>query len=67
MSDLTALKSLTNLQRLHLNDTHVNDLTALHGLKDCLKILKLENTPAAKNDAKIAALRKALPDTKIAC
>ncbi len=65
VSDLTALKSLISLKELDLRSTQVSDLTALHALKDCLKHLWLDDSPAAQDQAQMAGLRKALPDTDI--
>ncbi len=65
VSDVTALQSLTSLKELYLENTQVSDVTALYWLKDSLKILWLHNTPAARNEATMAALREALPNTEI--
>ena len=65
VSDINALKYLTGLRVLSLAHTQVNDLTPLYALKDCLKFLWLQATPAYGNKTTMAALRDAMPNTNI--
>jgi Leucine-rich repeat (LRR) protein len=65
VSDVTALQTLTNLQYLKLTGTQLSDVTPLHVLKDCLKTLRLDDTPVSRNTAAMASLVEALPKTEI--
>jgi Leucine-rich repeat (LRR) protein len=58
VSDLTALRGLTSLQKLHLNYTPLSDLTPLRGLTS-LRKLSLDGTQVS--DKQVAALKRALP------
>jgi transcriptional regulator NrdR family protein len=65
VEDLTPLKNVTSLQLLDLRYTQVRDLRPLYNLKDCLKRLWVADTPAARDEDLMKALREALPNTEI--
>lgn len=65
VSDVRPLKSLTSLSWLILMYTPLRDVTPLHKLKESLRHLWLEGTPVSEDKTAMAALRKALPNTRI--
>ncbi len=60
LTDVTALKELTQLTHLNLDNNQLTDVTALKELTK-LEVLRLKGNPALTK-AQIAELQKALPE-----
>ena len=62
VTDLTAIKELTNLHVLSVDHTKIDDLKPLHGLK---QLTTLYAHRIAAPESEFNALRKALPNLKV--
>ena len=62
VTDLTAIKKLTNLHVLSVDHTKIDDLKPLHGLK---QLTTLYAHRIAAPESEFNALRKALPNLKV--
>lgn len=65
VTDISSLGALTSLQTLDLRNTNVHDFRPLHCLKGSLIGIRVNQTPGAKNEEMMMALRNALPTTTI--